>query len=88
LESRPSIYISLLYVTENTETYGVALVLDVWGSRRNLGRKTADVVAEVFLVVNSVHHLTETARLASLLAAFERTDFQPVTQKELFVKGC
>jgi hypothetical protein len=72
----------------NTETYGIALVLDIWSSRRDLVRKTADIVAKVFLIVDCVDNLTETARLASLLAAFEWADIQAVTQKELLVKGC
>jgi hypothetical protein len=70
------------------ETYCIPLVLDLRSSRRNLVCKTADVVTQVFFVVNSINHFTEAAGLACLLASLEWTDIQAVTQEELFVEGC
>ena len=61
------------------ETYGIPLVLYLWSPRRDFVCKTADVVAQVLVIVNSINNFTETAWLASLLAPFEWADIQTVT---------
>jgi hypothetical protein len=60
------------------DTYCIPLILNLWSSSRDLVCKTANVVAQVFLVVNGIDNFTEAAGLASLLATLERADIQAV----------
>ena len=78
-DSIPSTRISTLYLCNGfKETYCIPLILDIWGSGRDLVCKSADVVAQISLIVDCVDNFTETARLTSLLTTFERADIQTI----------
>jgi hypothetical protein len=70
----------------NPTTYCIAFVLDLCGPSWNFTSKTAEIVAEIFLVVNCVHCFAETARTTSRLSAFEWTNVQTVAQEEFLVE--
>jgi hypothetical protein len=60
------------------DAYRIPLILNLWSSSRNLVCKTANIVAQVFLVVNGIDNFTEAAGLASMLASLKWTDIQSV----------
>ena len=77
--SIPSTSISTWYLYNGSkETYCIPLILDIWGSGRDLVCKAADVVAQISLIVDCVDNFAETARLTSLLTTFERADIQTI----------
>jgi hypothetical protein len=69
-------------------TYRIALILDLWRSRRDLVRIATKVVAQVTLVVNGINSLAETSRLLSLLVDLSTNwaNVQTVAQEKLLIK--
>jgi hypothetical protein len=78
LRPAPQVSPFLPLYTAMWNSYCIPLILNLWSSSRDLVCKTANVVAQVFLVVNSIDNFTEAAGLASLLATLEWADIQAV----------
>jgi hypothetical protein len=85
----PEPHISTIIRTEwQTQTHRIALVSNIRGARGHFVSKTAEVVAQIFLVVDCVHSFPKTPRLVTLLVSFHWTYIQAVAQQKFLVERC
>lgn len=64
----------------DSSTYWILFVLDLRVPSWNFVGKTTNIVAKVFLIVNSIHRFAQTACLTSGFVVLEWTNVQSVAQ--------
>ena len=69
-------------------TYCIALIFNLRRARWDFASKTANIVAEVLVIVNGVYYLAKTTRVVHSLLSLDRANVQAIAQQKLLIERC
>jgi hypothetical protein len=61
-------------------THRITLIFDIRGRGRKLAPKATNVVAVVFLVIDSEYNFSQTTRVVSWFVVLQRTNIEAIAQ--------